>query len=134
MPSFVVEKVVEALNSKSKSVRGSKILVLGVAYKKNVDDMRESPAIEIIEKLHQMGANISYSDPHVPVFDLDAHSNTNLPLRSLELTKATLRNHDCTVLVTDHKLFDYPTIASYANLIVDTRGVLRKFNSEVFQA
>ena len=135
MPSFVVDKVVSALNSHSKPLKGSKILILGVAYKKNVDDMRESPAIEIIHRLHDRGALIAYSDPHVPVFEPHDHQpNTPLRMQSLNLTAKTVEGFDCVVLVTDHSMFDYELIATNAHLIVDTRGCFRRFNKSVIQA
>jgi UDP-N-acetyl-D-glucosamine dehydrogenase len=135
MPSFVVDRVVDALNLHSKPARGSKVLILGVAYKKNVDDMRESPAIEIIERLHERGAKISYSDPHVPVFDSHHHhSQLQLTMKSLAVTAKNLEEFDCVVLVTDHKLFDYDLISKHSKLVVDTRGTFRMFKVNTIQA
>lgn len=120
MPRFVVDKVTDALNERGKALKDSKILVLGIAYKKNVDDMRESPSVELMERLEKKGAIVAYSDPHVPVFpDMREHS---FDLSSVELTSEALSNFDCVLLATDHNAFDYPMIAKHAQLIVDTRG------------
>lgn len=120
MPDYVVDKVKDALNDRRKSVRGSKILVLGIAYKPNVDDMRESPSVFIMEKLRDLGAEISYSDPHVPVFPkMREH---HFDLSSHGLSPAMLEQYDCVVLATDHERFDYEMIAEHAQLIVDSRG------------
>ena len=120
MPSFVVDKVVSALNEQQKSVKNSNILILGVAYKSDVDDVRESPALKIIDKLGQRGAIVSYSDPHVA--KIPRLRNFDLNLESIELTPESLREFDCTILVTAHKKFDYKSILKHSSLIVDTRG------------
>jgi UDP-N-acetyl-D-glucosamine dehydrogenase len=121
MPQWVVDKVTDALNARERSVKGSRILVLGIAYKKNVDDMRESPAVELMELLRDKGALISYSDPWVPVFPrMREH---HFDLRSTELTADVLQQQDLVLLATDHELFDYDFIRRNARLIVDTRGV-----------
>jgi UDP-N-acetyl-D-glucosamine dehydrogenase len=120
MPEWVVNKIAAALNDRSKSVKGSRILVLGIAYKKNVDDVRESPAAAIMELLRDRGAVLSYSDPHVPRFPkMREH---RFDLASVELTKHELRGQDCVVIVTDHDAFDFEAIAAHAPLVVDTRG------------
>ena len=120
MPDFVVHKVQLALNEVGKPVKGSRILILGIAYKKNVDDMRESPAVVIMEKLQALGAEVSYHDPWVPVFPrMRRH---HFDLQSVELTEDILKVADCVVLTTDHDLFDYDMIARHARLVVDTRG------------
>jgi UDP-N-acetyl-D-glucosamine dehydrogenase len=120
MPDYVIGKIKSALNDRFKSVRGSKILVLGIAYKPNVDDMRESPSVFIMEKLRDLGAEISYSDPHVPVFPpMREHK---FDLRSVAMSPEMLKQFDCVVLATDHAKFDYPLIAEHAELIVDSRG------------
>jgi UDP-N-acetyl-D-glucosamine dehydrogenase len=120
MPDYVVGKIKGALNDRFKSVRGSKILVLGIAYKPNVDDMRESPSVFIMERLRDLGADISYSDPHVAVFPkMREH---RFDLSSIELSPAVLAEFDCVVLATDHARFDYEMIAGNAPLIVDSRG------------
>ena len=120
MPDFVIEKISKSLNEIKKTINGSKILVLGIAYKKNVDDMREFPSIFIMEKLERLGAQISYSDPHVAVFPkMREH---NFDLESVELTPSTLKEFDCVVLTTDHDKFDYDLIRENTSLLVDTRG------------
>jgi UDP-N-acetyl-D-glucosamine dehydrogenase len=123
MPEHVVGKVVKALNERRKSVNGSKILVLGIAYKKNVDDMRESPAVEIMELLRATGADVAYSDPHVPVFPkMREHT---FDLKSVPVTAASLADYDAVILATDHAKFDYELIRKTAKLVIDTRGVYR---------
>jgi UDP-N-acetyl-D-glucosamine dehydrogenase len=132
MPRWVVGKVTDALNEKGRSVNGAKILVLGLAYKKNVDDPRESPAMEIMEILRSKGAELSYSDPHVPVFPpMRRHE---FELKSAELTPELLKKFDCVLLVTDHDGFPYDLISAHANLIVDTRGVYRSGETNVVKA
>lgn len=123
MPRWVIHKVVQALNTQSKSVNGSRILILGIAYKKNVDDMRESPAVEIMELLREQGAKLAYCDPHVPHFPkMRQH---NFTLSSVPCTSETLSAHDCVVLVTQHDDFDYDLILKHSRLLVDTRGIYR---------
>jgi UDP-N-acetyl-D-glucosamine dehydrogenase len=120
MPEWVVTKLADALAQRSKAVRGSRILVLGIAYKKNIDDMRESPAVEIMELLRGRGAIVSYSDPHVPKFPkMRAHA---FDLDSVPLTAEILAGQDCVIIATDHDAFDYDLIAAHAPLVVDTRG------------
>lgn len=121
MPKWVIGKMTDALNEKGKALRGSRILILGVAYKKNVDDPRESPSIELMELLHAKGAQIAYSDPHIPVFPrMREHY---FDLKSLELTAAALGEFDCVIIGTNHDAFDYALIQKHAKLIIDTRGV-----------
>ena len=123
MPQWVVGKVVDALNERGKALKGARILVLGIAYKKNVDDRRESPSIEIMEQLRDKGAVVSYSDPHVPRFiKMRKH---DFDLESVALTAETLAAADCVLLTTDHDRFDYDLIKTHAHLIVDTRGRYR---------
>lgn len=120
MPDYVVDKIKSALNDRCRAVKGSRILVLGIAYKPNVDDMRESPSVFIMEKLRDLGANIAYSDPHVPVFPkMREH---HFELSSVSVTPEALADYDCVVLATDHARFDYAMISKYARLIVDSRG------------
>lgn len=121
MPDYVVSKVATALNARSKSINGASILVLGIAYKRNVDDMRESPSVVIMEKLRDLGAKISYSDPHVPVFPKMRH-HAHFDLKSVDLTSETLASYDVVLVATDHSRFDYDAIKRHARLIVDTRG------------
>ena len=120
MPEYVVNRVAEALNETSKPVKGSRVCILGVAYKKNVDDPRESPAFEIMELLQRRGAFISYSDPHVPV--LPAMRHHKIRLESENLTKEFLASQDCVVIVTDHSAYNFEWIAQHARLVVDTRN------------
>jgi UDP-N-acetyl-D-glucosamine dehydrogenase len=121
MPQWVVGKLADALNDRGRPVKGSKVLVLGIAYKKNVDDMRESPAVELMELLQARGAEIRYSDPHVPVFPkMREH---RFDLKSEPLTAQTLAACDVALLATDHDAFDYELIKRHAPLVVDTRGV-----------
>jgi UDP-N-acetyl-D-glucosamine dehydrogenase len=132
MPQWVVDKVTDALNARERSVKGSRILVLGIAYKKNVDDMRESPAVELMELLRDKGALISYSDPWVPVFPrMREH---HFDLRSTGLTADVLQQQDLVLLATDHELFDYDFIRRHARLIVDTRGVYLDAAANVVKA
>jgi UDP-N-acetyl-D-glucosamine dehydrogenase len=121
MPDWVVGKLADALNHRGKPVRSSRILMLGIAYKKNVDDMRESPAVALMEILRDKGADVSYSDPHVPVFPkMREHK---FDLKSVPLAAQSLASYDCVVLATNHDAFDYELIQRHAKLIVDTRGV-----------
>ena len=124
MPAWVIDKLTDALNDRCKAVRGSKILVLGVAYKKNVDDMRESPSIELMAILRAKGAEVSYSDPHVPEFPLLREHV--FELRSLDLTPQLISEFDVVLLATDHDLFDYDLIREHAAIVVDTRGKYRR--------
>jgi UDP-N-acetyl-D-glucosamine dehydrogenase len=123
MPHFVVGKVGDALNRFRKSINGARILVLGVAYKKNISDVRESPALDIIQLLTKKGARISYCDPYVPV--LDEHG---IKLKADRFSAATLRKADCVVLVTDHDLFDFRLVARESKVVVDTRNALKGRN------
>ncbi len=123
MPHYVVDRMVTALNDESKAVRGSKVLVCGLAYKPNVDDTRETPAAEIIQLLDELGAEVSYHDPHVPVFPrMRRHK---MEMRSVELSPESLRAFDCVVIVTDHAAVDYAMIADSARLVVDTRNAMK---------
>ena len=123
MPRYVVDRVTEALNARSKAVRGSKICILGIAYKKDVDDARESPAFELIELLQNRGAVISYNDPHVPCLRRGRHPD--IPLNSTPLTAEFLAGQDCVLIVTDHTAYDYEFITKHAPLIVDTRNATK---------
>jgi len=121
MPLFWVRKVAEALNGQGKAVRGAGVLVLGVAYKRDIDDIRESPALDIIRLLEGQGARVSYADPHVPRFSENGHE-----FRSVALDSATVAAADCVMIVTDHSSLDYPMIRRHAKLVVDTRNALPK--------
>ena len=121
MPDFVIGKVANALNGTRKAVNGASVLVLGIAYKKNVDDMRESPSVVLMERLQDLGATVSYSDPHVPVFP-KLRNHATFDLASTELTPEALASFDCVLIATDHDRFDYDAIKTHARLVVDTRG------------
>ena len=123
MPHFVVGKVVDALNRFKKSVNGAKVLILGVAYKKDISDVRESPAIDILQLLSKKGAKLSYCDPHVPV--LDEHG---MRMKAEPFSAATLKKADCVVVVTDHSDFDYRLVARNSKVIVDARNALEGKN------
>lgn len=126
MPAYVVKLVSTALNNVKKAVNGSKILILGVAYKKDIDDMRESPALSIIDLLRSRGADLVYHDPFVPVVTFD-HAYTigdAEPLSNTELTDDLIKNSDCVIICTDHSTVDYAKICELAPLIVDTRNAL----------
>jgi UDP-N-acetyl-D-glucosamine dehydrogenase len=121
MPMFWVRKLAEALNSQGKAVRGASVLVLGVAYKRDIDDIRESPALDIIRLLAGQGARVTYSDPHVPRFREDGQE-----FRSVELKPEVVAAADCVMIVTDHTAVDYRMIKQQAKLVVDTRNALSK--------
>lgn len=126
MPGFVVGKVADALNDEGKAVRGSNVLVLGVAYKKDIDDLRESPALEILRLLQEKGADVQYHDPFCGAIRDDGHTPLrDLPLLSQELTDEALAGADVVVVVTDHTAVDYDRVAERARVVVDTRGVVR---------
>jgi UDP-N-acetyl-D-glucosamine dehydrogenase len=121
MPLFWVRKVAEALNHQGKAVRGARVLVLGVAYKRDIDDIRESPALDIIRLLEGQGARVSYSDPHVPCFSENGHEYRSVPLDAQSVAAA-----DCVMIVTDHTDVDYRMIGRHARLVVDTRNAMPK--------
>jgi UDP-N-acetyl-D-glucosamine dehydrogenase len=122
MPDYVMMKLAGALNDRCKSVKGSKVLVLGIAYKKNVDDMRESPSVILMEKLRDAGAEVSYSDPHIRNFPETREHHFDLS--SVDLTNDNIGDFDCILLATDHDCFDYDLVASKAPLVIDSRGRL----------
>ncbi|MGD1916825.1 MAG: nucleotide sugar dehydrogenase [Phycisphaerales bacterium] len=122
MPGYVVERLAEALNEHGKPVRGSNVLVLGLAYKPDVDDTRESPSFEVIEILRDRGAVVEYSDPHVPK-SLPVRKH-DLGMQSVDLSPESIARFDAGVVVTDHKDFDYGLIAQHAKLVVDTRNAM----------
>ncbi len=121
MPVFWVRKVGDALNQSGKAVRGSSVLILGVAYKKDIEDLRESPALDIIRLLEQQGAKVSYHDPYVPTFEEAGHT-----FASVALTPGALKAADCVMVVTDHSSLDYEMVRREARCIVDTRNALRR--------
>ena len=120
MPHFVVDRVAEALNSQRKSINGSRVHVIGVAYKRDVNDMRESPALDVMEALSKRGARLSYSDPYVPEL---MHGGERL--RSIDLLDAVKARPDCAVICTDHRAFDYAPLVGSGTLVVDTRNALK---------
>jgi len=120
MPEYVVTRLTEALNERKKAVKGSKVLVLGLAYKKDVDDIRESPSIELIERLQARGAKVDYNDPFVP--RTHEQREHNLKLTSKKLTAAMLKSYDCVVIATNHSTYDYEWMVKHASLVVDTRN------------
>ena len=124
MPAFVVERVGEALNSQKKAINGSRIHIFGVAYKKDVSDMRESPALDVLELLHRRGAVLSYTDPHVPTLD-----HADLSMTSVPETDAA-RGIDCAVICTNHSVFNYADMPKKFPLVVDTRNALKKIDAE----
>lgn len=132
MPDYVVSKVTDAMNEQKKSLRGSKMLLLGAAYKKNIDDMRESPSLHLIEKLADKGVVVDYSDPHVPA--LPKMRKHDLKMESVTLTPDVVKQYDCVILSTDHDQFDYDMILKNAQLIVDSRGKYREANAKVVKA
>ena len=121
MPRHVVRKVAQALNAQRKPVNGARVLVLGVAYKADIDDIRESPALDIMHMLREQGAEIAYHDPWVPVLESEVFD-----LRSRPLTRATLRRADCVLVTTAHSSIDWALVAKEARLVVDTRNALSR--------
>lgn len=132
MPEYVMGKLMDGLNESGKALKGSRILLLGIAYKKNVDDMRESPSVEIMELVRNKGAQVSYSDPHVPVFPkMREH---HFDLASTVLTAETISSYDAVIVATDHDSFDYELICNNAKLIVDSRGRYREAQTHIIKA
>jgi UDP-N-acetyl-D-glucosamine dehydrogenase len=121
MPAIVVRKVAQALNDEKKAVNGSRVLVLGVAYKKDIDDMRESPALDVIQLLEAQGAIVTYHDPYVPKYREDGHEHT-----SVALTDKEIKGADAVVIVTDHSSVDYQRVVDLAGVVVDTRNATAK--------
>ena len=117
MPARTVEMVVEALNARRKPLNGSKVLALGVAYKRGVGDTRESPAIEVIGRLRERGAEVAYADPYVPAVSVDGQS-----MKAVELTEEEMASSDCVLILTDHAEFEYGRILNLAALVVDMRN------------
>jgi len=123
MPDYVVNRTALALNDRGKAVKGSKILVLGLAYKPDVDDVRESPSFELIEKLEHLGGEVDYHDPHVPATHKMRHHD--LQMKSVELSPRSLETYDCVLIATHHAAYDWQMIADHAKLIVDTRNATK---------
>ena len=129
MPSYVVSKVTDALNTVGKSISGSKILILGLAYKKNIDDLRESPSLELIELLLEKGAHVDYSDPFIAETHKTRKNNFNM--KSISINKESLNSFNLAILATDHDDFDYKLIEKESKLIIDTRGKFKVSNSVI---
>jgi UDP-N-acetyl-D-glucosamine dehydrogenase len=125
MPSYVIARVADALNDAGKAVRGSKVAILGMAYKKDVDDPRESPSFELMDLLLKKGAQVSYSDPHIPGLPRMRHWPHLEPMQSEPLTAEYLAAQDCVLIATDHTAFDYAFIVEHSRLVVDTRNATR---------
>lgn len=124
MPVYVVSQVISALNARGRALKGARVLIIGIAYKRDIDDVRESPAAEIIELLWTGGAKVSYHDPHVPTFpEMRDH---NIDLTSQPLTEQTLKDYDCVLIVTDHTSVDYEKIGTHAPLVVDSRNAMSR--------
>jgi UDP-N-acetyl-D-glucosamine dehydrogenase len=120
MPHYVIHKVMEALNDRKKSLKGSKVLVLGLAYKPDIDDVRESPSLELIELLKARGAKVDYNDPYLP--QTHKMREYNLKMKSVPLTAAKVKSYDCVLIATNHSDYDYKWIVQNAQLVVDTRN------------
>jgi UDP-N-acetyl-D-glucosamine dehydrogenase len=124
MPAYVIGKLADALNDQQKSIKGARVLVLGVAYKKDLDDTRESPALRLIELLLQKGARVSYHDPYVPVLKRSRKYDFNMT--SVPLTRDELERADAVVIATDHSVFDYDFIVAKSKLVIDTRNATKE--------
>jgi UDP-N-acetyl-D-glucosamine dehydrogenase len=125
MPDYIVERIIEALNTHSKSVKGAKILALGVAYKKDIEDYRESPALRVLELLIEKKAKVEYNDPYIANI-----KEGDLKLRSIKLDYKALGAYDCVVILTDHTAYDLKSIAKTARLVFDTRGCTNNIKSD----
>jgi UDP-N-acetyl-D-glucosamine dehydrogenase len=134
MPEYMVHRLQQALNERGKSIKGSKLLILGLAYKKDIGDTRESPAYQIIPRLIDLGAKITYHDPFVPTVLRTRHWPEPLALASQPLTSETIASQDAILIITDHSSVDYELIAKHAILIIDSRGVYRKPLANVVKA
>jgi UDP-N-acetyl-D-glucosamine dehydrogenase len=135
MPNYVISKTMEALNEKKKSLKGSKVLVLGLAYKKDIDDLRESPSIEIIELLKEKGAKVDYNDPYIP--RTHKQRKHDLKMKSKKLTTQSLKSYDAVLLLTDHSDYDYDWIVEKSQLVIDTRNAtknVKKHRSKIVKA
>ncbi|MBW4026808.1 MAG: nucleotide sugar dehydrogenase [Acidobacteria bacterium] len=126
MPYYVIEQTIEALNRQRKALNGAKVLVLGLAYKRDIDDLRESPSLTIIELLRQRGAEVSYNDPYFPTVGHGRHYDLNMSCAPLE----DLDQYDCVMIVTDHTSYDYPRIVAESRLVVDTRNATKGIESD----
>ena len=132
MPHVVAEKVADALNTRAKSVNGSSILVAGIAYKRDIDDIRESPALDLMALLEAKGAHVEYADPHALELPANAWPGKRT-MRATPLTPSTLEQFDCVVIVADHQAFDYEMLTACATLVVDTRNAIKTAHPHVFR-
>jgi UDP-N-acetyl-D-glucosamine dehydrogenase len=123
MPHYVVQRTMEALNDRDRSIRNAKILILGLAYKKDIDDVRESPSLKLIELFSEKGAKVDFNDPHIP--KTPKIRMYNFRMNSVPLTEKNLNKYDCVVISTDHTAYDYAFIAKHARLVIDTRNACK---------
>ena len=126
MPHYVISKTMDGLNDTGKALRGAKILVIGLAYKADVDDVRETPAAEIIKLLFEHGADVSYHDPHVPLF-AGMRKYMEYRMHSTPLTPEAVKSSDCVLIVTNHSSIDWKLIAKHARLVVDSRNAMAPY-------
>jgi UDP-N-acetyl-D-glucosamine dehydrogenase len=126
MPAYVVSKVADALNDRGKPVKGSRVLLLGMAYKKDVDDPRESPGFELLDLLLKKGALVSYNDPHIPSLPKMRHWPHLKPMESVALSPESLASYDCVLIATDHSAYDYEFVVKHSPLVIDTRNATKK--------
>jgi UDP-N-acetyl-D-glucosamine dehydrogenase len=135
MPHYVVQRTMEAMNDRRKSLNGSKVLVLGLAYKKDIDDVRESPSVKLIELLQEKGAKVDYNDPYIP--RTHKQREHDLRMKSKPLSAAMLKKYDVVLIATDHSDYDYDWIVQNAQLVVDTRNaasVVKQGKNKVVKA
>ena len=125
MPRYVVTRLMETFNDKGKALKGSKVLVLGLAYKKDVDDMRESPSLELIDLLKHIGAKVDYNDPHIPVVPTTREHPQFAGMKSVPLTPANLKKYDAALISTDHSKYDYDEIVRHSKLVIDSRNACK---------
>jgi UDP-N-acetyl-D-glucosamine dehydrogenase len=137
MPEHVIHRVVDALNSQQKSINGSRILIVGLAYKPNVDDERESPSYVLMDLLQQRGAEVDYYDPHVPVIKPTREHSRWADKKSVEWNRATIESFDLVLIATNHSCVDYQKLGEWAHCIVDTRNAMASvkcFSANVWKA
>jgi len=132
MPHYVVDKIAEALNTKRKAINGSTVLIAGVAYKRDIDDMRESPALDVMGLLHARGAQVAYADPHVPEVHAREWSG-RVDIQAVDAGRGSYGQYDCIVIITDHSSFDYDAMVAESELIVDTRNAIKAPARNVFK-
>jgi len=133
MPYYVTEKTVAALNERGRSIKGARVLVLGVAYKRDIDDSRESPSLKIISLLQGKGAKVSYNDPYIPRARA-FREYPDMDLKSIPLTAVRLKKTDAVIISTDHSAYDYDWIVKHAPLVVDTRHAIKRKHRNVVKA